>query len=305
MGGRRVGRLRSAALKFALAAAPLLCLAQEPSFRVDVRLVRVLATVKDAGGQPAGNLTKDDFAVYDNGVRQQIAVLERHTAQPLSIALLVDTSGSTAKELRYEVDSVTRFLHALFGEGNPEDAAALYSFNWEIRLHASYSRRLQRFERALKEMKAEGGTSLYDALYLASGDLEIREGRHAVVVVTDGGDTTSTKNYHNALEAVQRADAVLYPILVMPVTNEAGRNIGGENALAGLAAGTGGRVFLPSGSAELDTAFAEILRELRTQYLIGYYPKDVPPGDRPFHSLHVEVKRPGLRVSARSGYYEH
>src|SRR5262244_3819358 len=96
-------------------------LAQPPVIRVDVNLVRVLATVKDPSGQLIGTLTKNDFIITDNGVPQEIAVFEHHTEQPLSIAMLVDTSGSTAKELKYETESVARFLRALFSEGNPDD----------------------------------------------------------------------------------------------------------------------------------------------------------------------------------------
>ena len=105
------------------------------------------------------------------------------------------------------------------------------------------------------------------------------------------------------LEAAQLADAVLYAIQVVPITNDAGRNLGGENALAGLAAGTGGRVFIPSAAPEIDAAFSEILAELRTQYFLGYYPRNLPPGSERFHRVEVGVRRPGLRVLARSGYY--
>jgi Ca-activated chloride channel family protein len=99
------------------------------------------------------------------------------------------------------------------------------------------------------------------------------------------------------------ADSVIYPILVVPITNDAGRNVGGENALTSFAAGTGGRVFTPANAAELDRAFADILRELRTQYLIGYYPKDVPLTKERFHTLKVNVTDRNLRVITRSGYY--
>ena len=127
------------------------------------------------------------------------------------------------------------------------------------------------------------------------------------MLVTDGGDTTSSKDYHQALEAAQLADTILYPVLVIPITNDAGRNVGGENALTTLAAGTGGRVFTPSLGAQLDRAFDDILRELRTQYLIGFYPKDVPPTKDRFHTLRVNLQNNianrGLRLSTRSGYY--
>jgi Ca-activated chloride channel family protein len=295
---RRVGLLICLALVFGACAIP-----QEDVFRVDVRLVRLLASVKDASGRLIGSLSKNDFTVFDNGVAQPISLFEHHTEQPLSIALLIDTSGSTAKELHYELDSVERFLRALLREGNPGDAVALYGFNWQVSLLNSFTRRMARIENNLRLLKSEGGTSLYDAIYLASRDLETREGRHVIVVVTDGGDTTSTKTYHDALEAAQVADTVMYPVLVIPIVNDAGRNIGGENALTTLAASTGGRVFAPSLGAQLDNAFSEILRELRTQYLIGFYPKNAPSTKDRFHTLRVNVRGAGLRVLTRNGYY--
>jgi len=96
---------------------------------------------------------------------------------------------------------------------------------------------------------------------------------------------------------------VLYAILVMPITNDAGRNLGGENALTLLASGTAGRVFTPSVGPTLDSAFADILKELRTQYFLGYYPQRLPPTRERYHRLEVTVSSPGLRVLARSGYY--
>jgi Ca-activated chloride channel family protein len=263
----------------------------------------MLVTVKDAGGQLIGSLNKDDFSIFDNGVKQDIAVFERQTEQPLSEAVLVDTSASTGIELRYELESVSRFLRALLGEGNPDDTVALYSFNWQVNLLSSYTRRFARVDSQLKQLKSEGGTSLYDAIYLASRELENRDGRHVMVIVTDGGDTTSVKDFHQALEAAQLADALLYPVLVVPITNDAGRNIGGENALTSLASGTGGRVFLPTLGAELDRAFSDILHELRTQYMVGFYPKDVPLTKDRFHALKVGVQGRNLRALTRSGYY--
>jgi Ca-activated chloride channel family protein len=277
---------------------------QQNVYSVDVRLVPIMATVRDASGDLVGALTKDDFTVYDNGVRQEVSFFERQTAQPLSVALLVDTSPSTAKDLRYETDSVSRFLKAVYSEGDPEDAVSLFSFSDEVTPLAGFTRRRERIEEAMKLIKSSSGTSLYDAIYLVSRNLELRGGRRVLIVVTDGGDTTSTKKFHDALEALQRADAVLYPILVTPITNEAGRNLGGENALIGLANGTAGRVFTPATGPTLDTAFSDILKELRTQYFLGYYPRSVEPrGDR-YHRLEVKLRNPDLRVNARTGYYE-
>lgn len=279
------------------------CLAQETVFRVDVNLVRILATVRNPSGELVGTLTKEDFSVFDNGVKQDIAVFERQTAQPLSIAILFDHSLSTAIDLRYQMESVSRFLKAVYSEGHPQDAVAFYSFSYEVALLSSFTRRRERMEEAMKQLKPASGTSLYDAIYLVSRDLEIRDGRRVLVLITDGGDTTSSMTFHDALQAAQLADAVLYAILVTPITSDAGRNLGGENALISLAAGTAGRVFTPAAGPGLDGAFTDILRELRTQYFLGYYPQRLPPTRERYHRLDVKVSTPGLRVLARSGYY--
>jgi Ca-activated chloride channel family protein len=276
----------------------------EVSFRVEVRLVRLLVTVKDLNGRLIGGLNKEDFRVFDSEVPQEIAVFERRTEQPLSIALLIDTSGSTAREQRYEIESAGRFLRALTSEGNPKDALALYSFNHDVTLHTSYTRDVRRVRAALKSLKSEAGTSMYDAITLAAERLRDRDGRKVVVIVTDGGDTTSYHTYHDALRALHDADAVLYAILVVPIASESGRNIGGENALITMSASTGGRMFAPSLGAGLDNAFTEILRDLRTQYLIAYYPRSLPPQRSDFRRVKVEVNRPGLQVFSRAGYYE-
>src|SRR5205085_9805897 len=114
---------------------------------------------------------------------------------------------------------------------------------------------------------------------------------------------TSTKDFHAAVSAAQLADAVIYPVLVVPIPNEAGRNVGGENALTTMAQWTGGRVFAPTVGAALDQAFTDIIRELRTQYLLAFYPRDVPLTKDRFHRLEIKVRRPDLRVTARNGYY--
>ena len=278
-------------------------LSQTSVFKVDVQLVRVLATVKDLNGKLIANLNEQDFQVSDNGVAQKIAVFEHHSETPLSIAFMVDTSGSTAKDLKYEVTSAGRFLHSLFREGNTEDRVSLYSFNWEVVEQQGYTRNLGSLERAMKNFKAEAGTSMYDAIRFGSRSLEERDGRHVMVMVTDGGDTISSTTYHQALADLHRADAVFYAILVMPITNDAGRNIGGENALTTLAESTGGKVFVPAVGPALDAAFDDILRELRTQYLIGYYPKNVPLTKNRFHTIQVSTRQKDLRVVTRNGYY--
>lgn len=261
-------------------------------------------SVRDSSGALITNLSKQDFRVLDSGVPQEIAVFERNTSLPLSVAVMIDTSGSTQKDLHYEVDSILKFVPTLLGAGNPDDAFALFSFNWRTNLEVDFSRNLKRAEHALHTLRGEGGTSLYDAIYLASDTLGEREGRHVMVVVTDGGDTTSYKHYNDALAAAQRADVVMYPVVVVPIAGDAGRNTGGEHALATLAASTGGRIFYPEGFDQLDAAFTDILQALRTQYMLGFYPRDVREQPRLFHQVKVDLREPSLRVTARTGYYE-
>ena len=301
-----MGRFRhkSALLVFAAFAGVFaIALTAQTTFKVDVKLVRLLVTVKDGKGELVGSLERPDFTVYDSGVKQDVAVFEHHTAWPLSVALLVDTSGSTAKDLRYETVSIEKFLQALLREGNPDDAVALFAFNDQVTRLNWFTRREQQLIDSLKALKAEAGTSLYDAIHLASRDLTGRDGRHVIVAVSDGGDTTSSKKYADAFQSAQNADAIVYPILVMPITNDAGRNLGGERVLETLASGTGGRVFQPAGATELDAAFTQILRDLRTQYLVGYYPRNIPSEAPPFHPVKVELGRKDLRVTTRTGYY--
>lgn len=268
-------------------------------FRSDVRLVRLLVNVKDQKGNLVGSLSKDQFTVFDDGVPQEIKVFERYTTTPLSVSLLVDASGSTRIDWQLESRSLNKFLKALFGEGNERDAAALYTFNYDITMQSDFTRNSKRLEDRLRYIKPEGGTSLYDAIYHAAQPLQSREGRHVMVLVSDGGNTTSSRQYVEAREAAQRADAVMYPIVVVPIQNDAGRNIGGEHALQQMAADTGGRWF-DATLEQLDQTFDEILRDLRAQYMVAYYPKDARKG---FHRVRVELNRPDLRATTRTGYY--
>jgi Ca-activated chloride channel family protein len=285
-----------------LIALPLALHAQE-TIRVDVRLVRMLATVRNERGELAGALVKDDFLVTDNSVEQEIALFEKSTAQPLSVAMLVDTSRSTEREKRYEVDSMKRFLKTLIAAGNPQDRAALYSFNYEIIQQAGFTRNLSRLEDGLNRLKSEGATALYDAVYLAGEALEERDGRRVMIVVSDGGDTISKMRFEKALAALHAANAVLYSILTVPIAGDAGRNLRGENALTTLSEWTGGKIFYPAAGPALDSVFREILSDLRTQYLLGYYPRGLEPTKDPFHRVSLKVRRPGYSVSARNGYF--
>jgi len=291
-------------VKFACLAVALLSAAiGVAQFKTDVRLVHIVATVKDRFGKLQGGLQKEDFLVSDNGVPQEIRLFERQSNQPLSVLLMIDTSGSTLKDLKFETDAAAKFVRALLSEGNPKDALSLWSFDYDVTPVTGFTHRMDLLESKLKTIHGDAGTSLFDAIWYASRELEPRDGRKALVIVTDGGNTTSYRDSHQALEAAQLADTVIYPVVVIPITSDAGRNTGGENFLTFAAEGTGGRTFQPSLGPQLDKAFRDIIAELRTEYLLGYYPRNVPPTKNRFHTLQVSVKSPELQVFARNGYY--
>ena len=318
MGRGRVGRVRPASGRRAalVCCAVALCVAsanqtlraqpesERPTFSADVNLVNLLVTVQDENGAPLGDLRSEEFTVIDSDREREIAVFEQRTNRPLSVALMLDTSLGTGKELRYERESAKGFLQRLLGEGShPGDRAAVIEFSSYVDLAQGFTRDQRRLDRALDSIRAEGGTSMYDAIYLAAMQLDRREGRRVMIVITDGGDTTSQTSFHKALEEAQAIDAVIYGIIVVPIRSDAGRNTGGENALRTLAANTGGKTFIQYADEGRDEAFDEILRSLRTQYLIGYYPPTDVESTEKFRRISVRVRRPGVRVLARNGYF--
>ena len=218
--------------------------------------------------------------------------------------LLVDASLSTGILIEYEKSSGKRFAANLFGKGShPGDRMAVMKFSEGVDLLADFTRSEKTIGRALDKLKPQTGTSLYDAVLLAAEELEGRPGRRVVVLITDGGDTTSYSTYPQALEAAQAADAVIYALTVLPVRADAGRNTGGEHALELLARNTGGVSFVEAGQQELDSAFDEILENLRTQYLIGYYPPEHTDPKTRFRRVEVKVDVSDATVLARAGYY--
>lgn len=273
--------------------------AQEVSVKVAVRLVNVLATVRGPSGQLARNLTKDDFEIRDEGQPQQIRVFARESDVPLSIAMMLDISGSTKKDLKFEQESASRFIRSIL---RPQDRVALFTFNENITQVTSFTASADIVEQALHNVRAEGGTSLFDAIYLAAEQLQRQRGRKVMILITDGGDTTSRTNFREALRSAQEADAVIYSIIVVPIRSEAGRDTGGEHALQLLSDGTGGRSYMPDAAVQLDPVFAAIADELHTQYVLGFYASpDLPAGT--YHRLEVRLRNPAFTIQARKGYY--
>jgi Ca-activated chloride channel homolog len=286
-------------------------LAQEPparsepaeTLKVDVKLVNVFVTVTDAHSAPVAGLTKDNFSLREDGQEQQISIFEKQSAVPLSIALAVDTSLSTRHDLPLEQASAKRFAHTIL---RPVDALSVYGFSEDVRESTKFTADLKAIDEGIDHIRLGAATALYDAIYLVSKALEHRQGRKVIVLITDGGDTISKIDYKEAVRAAEEAEAIVYSIIVVPIENSAGRETGGEHALIQLSEDTGGKYYYATSMAQLDEAFRKISDELRTQYLLAYYPlRRTSFSD--FRRIQVSVvgstEASAYRVRNRAGYY--
>ncbi len=275
----------------------------DTTFKVDVKLVNVFVTVTDQHGAPIAGLKKENFELAEDDRAQKIALFDKESALPLNIVMAIDTSLSTRKDLPLEQASARRFVHAIL---RPVDVLSLYSFSETVSELTGFTPDLRVIDRGIDHMRLGSATALYDALFLGSEALEPRQGRKVMVVITDGGDTMSKVNYKEAVRAAETAEAILYSIIVVPIEASAGRDTGGEHALIQLSADTGGKYFYASSLAQLDQAFAQISDELRTQYLLAYYPSQ-RLADSDFRRIEVSVKGlppdSDLKVRHRTGYY--
>ena len=282
---------------------------QEPetTFKVNVKLVNVFATVTDANGAPVSTLKQEDFKVYEDGKPQQIAVFHRESELPLSIVVAIDTSLSTRSDQKLELESARRFAHAIL---RPIDGLSLFQFSEIVDQLTPFTSDLRTIDRGINRVHSGAATALYDTLYLGSDALLQRRGRKVMVVITDGGDTVSKTSYQDAVRAAQEAEVILYSIIIVPIENSAGRDTGGEHALIQLSRDTGGKYYYASGIEQLDSAFRQISEELRTQYLIAYYPNS-RVADSDFRRIDIKINpdtkdypNPAdLTVRHRTGYY--
>ena len=281
--------------------APVLA-AQDVTLHVDVKLVNIFVNVTDRNGAVIGDLTKDDFAVTEDGRPQQIQVFERQSELPLNVTLAIDTSGSVHKDMAEEADAAKRFAHALLR--TQQDQMSLLQFATDVRELTPFTNKLSQIDRGLAQLRGDYATALYDAIVLGSDKLGPRQGRKVLVLVSDGGDTAKSSTYPEALEAALRNEVMIYSIIDVPIEASAGRDLGGEHALITLAEQTGGKSYYVSEEG-LDKAFAHVNSDLRTQYLIGYYPQHQEPG-RVFHRVLVTVPRASTQdfnVRHKTGYY--
>ena len=275
----------------------------DDTFRVNVKLVNVFVTVTNQQGAPVAGLQKDNFKLYEDSIPQKIAIFDRQSEMPLSIILAVDASLSTKRDLKLELQSARKFANDIL---RPQDRLSLYQFSEIVEELVPFTADLKTIDKGIARVHVRSATALYDAIYLGSDALMKRQNsRRVMVLITDGGDTVSQVKYAEALREAQIAEAIVYPIIVVPIQSSAGRDLGGEHALIQIAHDTGGKYYYASNLNQLDEAFREISDELRTQYLLAYYPSQ-RLAESDFRRIKVDVDAPNaaeLKARYRTGYY--
>jgi Ca-activated chloride channel family protein len=280
---------------------------QNDEVELSANLVTVTVVVRDASGALVTSLTPKDFAVYEDGAPQEIDQLQSRRDLPLRLAFLFDASISVKERLDFERRAASRFFGAVLG---PADQAALYSVSTEWKLEQPLTASVPTLDAALGRLDAEGITSLFGAIDGASRYLGSADGRRVIVVLSDGYDTAAQKTLQESLESAQRADAVIFAVAPTGGDHAASPAARvGATALRQLCDQTGGVAFFPpvaedaaKEAADLDAIYRRVVEEIRAQYVLTYY-SSAPASDGRFRVLRVEVKRPGLTVTARKGYY--
>jgi Ca-activated chloride channel family protein len=206
--------------------------------------------------------------------------------------------------MKLETTSAKKFVHSIL---RPGDRLSLFQISEDVLQLTRFTSDMHSIEHGIDDLQKGAGTSLYDAIYLGADSLLDRQGRKVIVLITDGGDTTSSATYNSALRRAQEAEAIVYSIIIVPIAADAGRNTGGEHALIQISKDTGGKYYYAESISQLDEAFRQVSEELRTQYLIAYYPNR-RVSDSAFRRITVEVNKKDdsgnpLVVRHRAGYY--
>jgi VWFA-related protein len=304
-----------AKLAMLLASMPALLAAQDeqPTFKSEVKVVNVLATVRNKKGAFVSDLGKDDFSVLENGRPQTIKYFSRQSDLPLTIGLMIDTSMSQKRVMEAERIASYTFLEQVLREKKDQVFIMQFDLSPILRqeLTSSFlklSEALQRVDTPnINDLRSQtgGGTMLYDAMLKASREIMIKEtGRKALIVLSDGVDTGSEASIVDSIEAAQKADTLIYSILFSDegfygiFSGEAN----GRNVLMRMSRETGGGFFEVSKKQSLDAIFTQLQEELRSQYSIGYV-SDQPVSISEFRKIQLITKQKGLAVQARSRYW--
>ncbi|MBP1594900.1 MAG: uncharacterized protein H6Q05_277 [Acidobacteria bacterium] len=275
--------------------------AQRPqtTIRAEVALVNVIFTASGRDGKPVAGLNPGDFLVFEDGKPQQVLHFSDWTQGsevPLTIALLIDTSGSVKNRLEYEKQTAAEFFRQVLRKNM--DLALVIQFDSDVNLVQDFTDDQERLAAALETLRAGNSTSLYDAVFLAVEEkLKPETGRKVIVVITDGTDTSSRVAEKEAIEVAQRNDVLIYGI---GVRGDYSANFG---VLKKFAEDTGGRFFSPSSNLEeIRDSFRAIGEDLKGQYSLAYQSSNQKK-DGKFRKVELRCNVPGVRIRTRKGYY--
>jgi VWFA-related protein len=274
----------------------------EQSLTVNVDLVNIYFTVCNKKGRLIPNLTRTKFTVSEDGKPQLITNFTRETELPLTIALLIDTSGSVRFKLPFERDAAIEFLQSTLRP--TRDKAAVVTFDSTVDLRQEYTDDLQLLTNAVRRTRAGGGTRMYDALCLLLNGRFGPEGeRRGIVLLSDGKDTTSRTSPRQVVDAAQQNNVIIYAISVNSMDASPTDSRRGDEVLEMFARETGGKAFFPERPKELAGYFKEISDELRSQYTIAYRSTNTKR-DGTYRKVQIDVvDNPHYVVRSRSGYY--
>jgi len=269
------------------------------TIKVNVNLVNVLVSVLDENKRPAPNLPQEAFQVSEEGVPQKIEFFEPETKLPLDLALMIDASMSAHIDIQYEREAASRFIRQVL---RADDRMAVFSFDETVTQRTTFTEKTQTLTEAVAKIPDGAGTSIYDAVLLGSQALEKRGGerRRVIILVTDGGETTSHADFEATRRAALHGEVLLYTILIRVMKSENGRNTAGEHALQTITETTGGAMFFPESPQELPIIFDRIDAELRTQYRLAYYPNPRGPANT-YRKIEVKML-PGYAARHRTAY---
>jgi len=280
---------------------------QPPAFRTGVELVSLNVTVVDGNGHYVTDLDTADFSVFEDGVKQDVTFFNK-TNLPIALAVLLDTSASMENKLQTAQDAAVGFAKRL----RKQDLAEVVDFDSRVTVLQNFTNNAADLEQAIRKTSAGGSTSLYNAVYIALKDLkkivaknteEIR--RQAIVLLSDGEDTSSLLPFEEVLDLSKRSETAIYTIGLRAQDGPATGTKGFKEAefvLRQLAQETGGRAFFPAQIAELNGIYSQISDELSSQYTIGYTSKN-PRRDGAWRRIVVRANRPGVSARTKTGYF--
>lgn len=279
--------------------------AQQPAFTAGVDVVSLNVTVTDGTNHYVTDLKAEDFSVFEDGAKQDLSFFNRSN-QPIALALLLDTSASMDEKLGTAQEAAAGFAKRL----RPEDVAEVIDFDSRVEILQPFTNDTEVLERAIRQTTAGGSTSLHNAIYISLKELKKVQARkdedvrrQAIVVLSDGEDTSSLVSFDEVLELAKRSETAIYAVGLRSKDSSSTKGFReAEFVLRQLAEETGGRSFFPNGADQLAGIYDQISDELSSQYALGYTPKN-PRRDGSWRRIVVRVNRPNTRTRTKQGYY--